>query len=94
MLHLVVACDYVELQRSENHHQADSHGQDDSKWPRYDQMVAIREEVVTVPQLSGTVLCRNMTMHYSPTKIIVLEHMCSFQHQVYVPADLCAKKPR
>jgi hypothetical protein len=47
-------------------------------------MVAIRDVVVTAPQLSAAaMLRRNMQMHYTPTKTIPAEHMRSFQHQVY-----------
>ncbi len=46
-------------------------------------MVAIRDAVVTVPQLSAAMLRRNMQMHCSPTKTIPVEHMLSLQHQVY-----------
>ncbi len=53
MLQLMMAGDYVELQRSENHHQADSHAEDGSKRLKYNQMVAIREAVITAPQLSA-----------------------------------------
>jgi hypothetical protein len=84
MLRLVMAGDYVEVQRSKNRHQADSHAEDGSKRLKYDQMVAIRKTVITVPQLSisATILCRNMTLHDSPTKTIPPEHMRSFQYQV------------
>jgi hypothetical protein len=46
-------------------------------------MVAFRDVVVTVPQLSASMLRRNMQMHDSPTKTIPAEHLFSFQHQVY-----------
>jgi hypothetical protein len=46
-------------------------------------MLAIRDAVVTAPQLSAAMLRRNMQMHDSPTKTIQAEHMRSFQHQVY-----------
>jgi hypothetical protein len=74
---------YLELQRSELRHHAASHAQDDSKKLKYEQMVAIRDAVVTAPQLSAAMLRRNMEMHESPTKTIPAEHMRSFQHQVY-----------
>jgi hypothetical protein len=79
-----MAKDYLELQRSElelRHHAA-SHAQDDSKKLKYEQMVAIRDVVVTAPQLSAAMLRRNMEMHNSPTKTIPAEHMRSFQHKV------------
>jgi hypothetical protein len=47
-------------------------------------MVAIRDAVVTSPQLSASMLRRNTQMHDSPTKTIPAG---SFQHQVY-----CARK--
>jgi hypothetical protein len=72
-----------ELQRSElrlvRHHAA-SHAQSDSKKLKYDQMVSIRDAVVTAPQLSATMLSRNMQLHDSVTKTIPAEHMSSFQH--------------
>jgi hypothetical protein len=52
--------------------------QDDSKKFKYEQMVAIREVVVTGPQLSAAMLHKNMQMHYSPTKTSQEEHMLSF----------------
>jgi hypothetical protein len=67
MLRLVMAGYNVELQRNENRHQADSHAEDGSKRLKYDQMVAIREEVITGPQLSATIMRRNMSLHDSPT---------------------------
>ncbi len=48
MLLLVMAKDYLELQRSELRHHAASHAQDDSKKLKYEQMVAIRDAAVTV----------------------------------------------
>ncbi len=93
MLRLVVAKDYLELQRSELRHHAASHAQDDSKKLKYEQMVAIRDAVVTAPQLSAAMLRRNMQMHGSPTKTISAEHLRSFQHQVYrVRKQLCAQQ--
>jgi hypothetical protein len=68
MLRLVMAGDYVELQRSENRHQADSHAEDGFKRLKYDQMVAIREAVITAPQRSATILRKYMKLHDSPTK--------------------------
>ncbi len=53
MLRLVMAKDYLELQHSELRHHAASHAQDDSKKLKYEQMAAIRDAVVTVPQLSA-----------------------------------------
>ncbi len=46
LLRLVMAPNtYVELQRSEDRHQADSHAQDASKTLKYNQMVEIRESL-------------------------------------------------
>jgi hypothetical protein len=93
MLRLVMAKDYLELQRSELRHHTSSHAQDDSKKLKYEQMVAIRDAVVTAPQLSASMLRRNMQMHDSPTKTIPAEHMRSFQHQVYrARKTLCAQQ--
>ena len=69
----------MELQRSELRHQADSHEHDCSKRLKYAQMVAIREAVVTAPQLSAVQLRRNMLQHDSPTP----ELLRSVRHQVY-----------
>jgi hypothetical protein len=89
----VMAKDYLELQRSEPCHHAASHAQDDSKKLKYEQMVAIRDAVVTVLQLSAAMLCRNMQMHNSPTKTILADHMSSFQHQVFSASKtLCAQQ--
>ncbi len=88
-----MAKDCLELQRSELRHDAASHAQDDSKKLKYKQKVAIRDAVVTAPQLSAAMLCRNMQMHDSPTKTIPAEHMLSFQHQVYrASKKLCAQQ--
>jgi hypothetical protein len=88
-----MAKDYFELQRSELHHHAASHAQDDSKKLKYEQMIAIRDAVVTAPQLSAAMLRRNMQLHDSPTKTIPAEHMSSFQHQVYrASKTLCAQQ--
>jgi hypothetical protein len=93
MLRLVMAKDYLELQRSELRHHVASHAQDDSKKLKYEQMVAIRDAVVTAPQLSAAMLRRNMQMHGSPTKTIPAEHLRSFQHQVYrARKTLCAQQ--
>jgi hypothetical protein len=95
MLRLVMAKDagYLKLQHSELRHHAASHAQDDSKKLKYGQMVAIRDAVVTVPQLSAAMLRRNMEMHESPTKTIPAEHMRSFQHQFYrASKKLCDKQ--
>jgi hypothetical protein len=51
MLRLVMAKDYLEFQRSELRHHSASHSQDDSNKLKYEQMVAIRDAVVTAPQL-------------------------------------------
>ncbi len=92
MLRLIMAKDYLELQRSELRHHAASHAQDDSKKLKYEQMVAIRDAVVTALQLSAAMLRRNMQLHDSPTKTIQAEHMRSFQHQVYSASKkLCAQ---
>jgi hypothetical protein len=89
MLQLVMAGDYVELQRREH----SSHVEDGSKRLKYDQMVATREAVMTAPQLSAPILCRNMLLHDSPTKTILPEHMHCFQYQVYhTSRKLCAKQ--
>jgi hypothetical protein len=64
---------------------------------KYEQMVAIKEAVVTVQQLSVAMLSRNMQMpvHNSPTRTIQAEHMHSFQHQVYSASKtLCANNSR
>jgi hypothetical protein len=67
-----------------------SHAQDDPKKLKYEEMVAIRDAVVTAQQLSAAMLRRNMQMHDSPTKTIPAEHMCSgFQDQVYRAAKSC-----
>jgi hypothetical protein len=88
-----MAKDYLELQRSELRHHAASHAQDDSKKLKYEQMVAIRDVVVTSQQLSAFMLSRNMQMHDSSTKTIPAEHMRSFQHQVYrASKTLCAQQ--
>ncbi len=95
LLQLVTAKDsgFLELQRSELRHHAASHAQDDSKKLKYEQMVAIRDAVVTAQQLSAAMLRRNMEMHEKPTKTIPAEHMRSFQHQVYrARKKLCAKQ--
>jgi hypothetical protein len=93
MLRLVMAEDYVELQCSENCHQADSHAQDDSKTLKYDQMVANREAVIIAPQLSATILRQNMKLHDRLTKTISPDHIRSFQHQVYCTCKkLCANQ--
>jgi hypothetical protein len=93
MLRLVMAKDSLELQHSELRHHAASHAQDDSKKLKYEQMVAIRDAVVTAPQLSASMLRRNMKLHDSPTKTIPAEHMRSFQHQVYRSrTKLCAQQ--
>ncbi len=56
-------------------------------------MVAIRDAVVTAPQLSAAMLRRNMQMHGSPTKTIPAEHLRRFQHQVYrARKKLCAQQ--
>ncbi len=56
-------------------------------------MVAIRDAVVTAPQLSATMLHRNMQLHDSPTKTIPAEHTRSFKHQVYSASKkLCAQQ--
>ncbi len=47
MLQLVMAKDYLELQLSELRHHSASHAQDDSKKLKYEQMLAIRDAVVT-----------------------------------------------
>jgi hypothetical protein len=87
-----MAKDYLELQHSELRHHAASHAQDDSKKVKYEQMVEIRDAVVTAPQLSAAMLHRNMQMHDSPTKTTA-EHMHSFQHQVYCASKkLCAQQ--
>ncbi len=92
MLRLVMAKDHLELQLSELRHHAASHAQDDSKKLKYEQMVAIRDAVVTAPQLSACMLRRNMQMQDSPTKTIP-EHLLSFQHQVYrARKKLCAQQ--
>jgi hypothetical protein len=52
-------------------------------------MIATREAVITAPQLSATILCRNMLLHDSPTKTILPEHVRCFQYQVY---RMCAKQ--
>ncbi len=65
-----MAKDHLEPQSSELRHHAASHAQDDSKKPKYEQMVAIRDAVVTVPQLSASMLRRNMQLQDSPTKTI------------------------
>ncbi len=86
-----MAKDYLELQSSKLCHHAASHAQDDSKKLKYEQMVAIRDVVVTVQQLSASVLCRNMQMHNSPTKTIQAEKMPSLQ--VYSASKkLCAQQ--
>ena len=46
-------------------------------------MIAIREAAITALQLSAAMLRRYMTMHDSPTKTIVPEHLRIFRHQVY-----------
>ena len=85
--------EYIELQRSELLHQADSHALDCSKKLKYNQVLAIRDAVVTAPQLSARVLRRNMTLHDSSTKTIAQEHLRSFWHQVYRACkELCAKQ--
>ncbi len=88
MLRLVMAKDsgYLELQRSELRHHAASHAQDDSKKLKYEQMVAIRDAVVTALQLSAAMLRRNMQMRDSSTKTIPAEHMHSTST---VPAKSC-----
>jgi hypothetical protein len=92
MLRLVMAKDYLELQHSELRHHVARHAQDDSKKLKYEQMVAIRDAVVSVLQISAAMLCRNMQMHGSTTKTIPAEHLCSFQHQVYSASKkLCAQ---
>ncbi len=80
---IAMARDYVELQRSENRHQADSHAADGSKRLKYGQMITIRDAVITVPQLSATILSRDRSLHDSPNKTIPPEHMRSFRYQVY-----------
>jgi hypothetical protein len=60
LLRLVMAKHYLELQRSELRHHAASHAQDDSKKLKYEQIVAIRDAVVTAPQLSAAMRRRNM----------------------------------
>ncbi len=56
-------------------------------------MVAIRDAVVTVLQLSASMLSRSMQMHDIPTKTIPEEHLRSFQHQVYSASKkLCAQQ--
>ncbi len=81
-----MAKDYFELQRSELRHDTASY----AKTLKYQQLVAIRNAVVTVPQLSAAaaMLRRNMLMYDSPTKTVQAEHMSSYQHQVY---RVCAK---
>jgi hypothetical protein len=93
MLRLVMAKDYLELQRSELRHHTASHAQDGSKKLKYEQMVAIRDAIVTAQQLSAAMLHRNMQMHDGPTKTIPAEHIRSFQHQVYrARKKLCAQQ--
>ncbi len=93
MHRLVMANEYLELQRSELRHYAASHAQDDSNKLKYEQMVATRDAVVTAPLLSAAMLRRNMQLHDGPTKTIPAEHMRSFQHQVYrARKKLCAKQ--
>jgi hypothetical protein len=56
-------------------------------------MVAIREAVINAPQRSATILRQNMKLHTSLAKTIPLEHIRSFQHQVYsMCKTLCAKQ--
>jgi hypothetical protein len=96
LLRLVMAPNkYVELQRSENRHDANSHAQDDSKTLKYKQLVVIRDAVLVAPQLSASTLRRNLMSSDSPEKNIAPEHLRCLQRQVYMARkSLCAKQLR
>ena len=61
-------CSFV--QRSCGLHDASSHENDGSKYLKHDQIVAVHDAAVTVPQLSDTVLWRNLQLADYPHKTL------------------------
>jgi hypothetical protein len=55
-------------------HDLSSHEQDGSKYLKYEQIISLTEAAVTMPNLSGAVIGRNMLLHDSPSKTIGAEH--------------------
>ena len=64
--------DFIEPQHN-GLHDRNSHGKDESKTLKYDQIVSEVEAVKTAPKLSGAVLCRNLCDHRSLVKTIPVQ---------------------
>ena len=63
-------------------HDVHSHEEDGSKYLKYEQIIALSEAAITAPNLSGSVIYRNMLLHDSPTKTIGAEHSRSVMQRV------------
>ncbi len=66
-------------------HDVHSHEEDGSKYLKYEQIISLSEAVITVPNLSGSTIRRNMLLHDSPTcpsKTIGAEHSRSVMRRV------------
>ena len=70
-----------------------SHDEDGSKYLKYDQIISVSEAAITVPNLSGSAIRRNMLLHDSPSKTIAPEHCRSVMRRVrHVRKNLTAKQ--
>ncbi len=47
-----------------------SHEEDSSKYLKYEQIISLSEAAITVPNLSGSAIRRNMLLHDSPRPLV------------------------
>ncbi len=59
-----------------------SHEEDGSKYLKYEQIISLSKPAITVPNLSGAAIRRDMLLHDSPTKTIGAEHSRSVMRRV------------
>ena len=74
--------DFIEPQHN-GLHDRNSHGKDESKTLKYDQIVSVVDAVKTAPTLSGSVLRRNLCDHNSPTKTTPVQLKRCVERRVY-----------
>jgi hypothetical protein len=75
--------DFIELQQCCINYPSSHWEEMNTKGLTMDQILTVKKDATTAPQLSRAVICRNMLLHNSPTKEITPDHARTVQRRVY-----------
>ena len=88
-IRIIIGHEFMQLERH-GEHDANSHDEDRSKYLKHEQIIAVSEAVTIVPNLSASILRRNMQMLHGPGRAIGADLLRSIRYRVKSSRDKLA----